>query len=105
MAEGAEHDSDDDEKQSLLPAGDERPAASAGAGSAAPTEGTAGLARLLRVRHYPLVLLAGLLFDLGRIGMAFIGPFYMNDATHSPRLVQVTSHPAAVLLDPLSLPP
>ena len=57
------------------------------------------------MRHYPLVLLAGLLFDLGRIGMAFIGPFYMNDATHSPRLVQVTSHPAAVLLDPLSLPP
>jgi len=92
MADGAEHDSDDDEKQSLLPPGDERPAASAGAGSAAaPTEGTAGLARLLRVRHYPLVLLAGLLFDLGRIGMAFIGPFYMNDATHSPRLVQVTA--------------
>ena len=102
MADGAEHDSDDDEKQSLLPAGDERPA-SAGAGSAAPTEGTAGLARLLRVRHYPLVLLAGLLFDLGRIGMAFIGPFYMNDATHSPRLVQVTSHPA--VLDPLPLRP
>ena len=45
---------------------------------------------LLVVPRYRFVLLAGLLFDFARIGMAFLGPYYMNDATHSPRLVQLT---------------
>eukprot|EP01043_Picozoa_sp_COSAG02_P002794 COSAG02_NODE_66_length_42609_cov_95.996848_17_plen_313_part_00 len=49
-----------------------------------------GVVALLRVPRYPLVLIAGLLFDFARIGMAFIGPFYINATTHSPRLVQLT---------------
>ena len=53
--------------------------------TAAPSVGT-----LLAVRHYPYILSAGLLFDFARIGMAFLGPYYMEKATHSPRLVQVS---------------
>jgi hypothetical protein len=55
-------------------------------------DGVAGsaLLQLLGVKRYPLVLLAGLIFDFARIGMDFIGPWFVNDSTHSPRLVQLT---------------
>ena len=68
-------DSDNDEEEMVYSSNNQRPA-------------TVGA--LLSVRRYPFVLLAGLLFDFARIAMAFLGPYYMNDVTHSPRLVQLT---------------
>jgi MFS family permease len=49
-----------------------------------------GICDLIRVPYYPQVFVAGLIFDFARISMSFIGPFYINQATHSPRLVQLT---------------
>eukprot|EP00729_Bicosta_minor_P009110 gene9110-17387_t len=53
-----------------------------------PKDGT--VRELLAVPDYPHLLAAGLVFDWARIGMGFLGPFYMNEATHSPRMVQLT---------------
>lgn len=89
---GRSHDSDripedeeDEEDSSLLG----RPPAASCSG-AAPKDKREGVRSLLRVPHYPNVFVAGLLFDFAKIAMSFIGPFYINDTTHSPRLVQLT---------------
>ena len=49
-----------------------------------------GILDLLQVKHYPFLLAAGVLFDFARVGIAFLAPYYVNEATHSPRLVQLT---------------
>lgn len=87
--------SDEEEALPLLPAARPAPVhdhVSPGVDGkpAAEQEKEEGIAALLRVPRYPLVFVAGLLFDFARIGMAFIGPFYVNATTQSPRLVQLT---------------
>jgi predicted MFS family arabinose efflux permease len=83
----AQLDVDDTDRQMLLssPDGIEGETSSSSLPQPAPTTVQA----LLGVPRYPFVLLAGLLFDFARIGLAFLGPYYMNGATHSPRLVQL----------------
>eukprot|EP01044_Picomonas_judraskeda_P004459 COSAG03_NODE_391_length_8292_cov_18.368607_6_plen_308_part_00 len=80
-----------DDRQSLLQHGDSGDGDGSDDEAAEPPQPkTATMKDLLSVRRYPFVLAAGLLFDFARIAMAFLGPYYMNDATHSPRLVQLT---------------
>ena len=65
-----------------------------------PRDGDGGgtIRELLAVQDYPYLLAAGLVFDWARIGMGFLGPWYMNDATHSPRLVQLTGSASWIFL-------
>jgi MFS family permease len=88
--DGEEHREHND-RQSLLHGGDDGDGSKDGEEAEPPQQPKAATIRdLLGVRRYPFVLAAGLLFDFARIAMAFLGPYYMNDATHSPRLVQLT---------------
>ena len=82
-------DEEDADRQSLLQPEEEEQDEGLGGHSHRQQQRAANIQALFAVPRYPLVLLAGLLFDFARIGMAFLGPYYMNAATHSPRLVQL----------------
>ena len=44
----------------------------------------------LRVPHFPAVYASGWIFHAARWGLAFLGAYVVNEATGSPRLVQLT---------------
>lgn len=86
----AEQRLEHDDRQSLLNGDSDGSSDDEEAQSPQEQQSPATVKNLLSVRRYPFVLAAGLLFDFARIAMAFLGPYYMNDVTHSPRLVQLT---------------